>query len=163
MIKEPSTVLGINPGTRYLAIAVLRNHNLLEWRMKTFNGGWSKKKPTKAEGVISDFIKIYQPDVIAVKAVHPSRGSDNLKKVLSKILEITREHRIKSPQFSIKEVESFLAPGRRINKSALSELVVSEFPILQPELQREQQNKSCYYVRIFEAVAIAYLAQQGEN
>jgi len=159
MKTKSLTILGINPGTRYFALVVLRDGNLMDWRIKAFNGKWSEEKLRKARAIISNFIKIYQPNILAFKSLHPSRNSNNLKKLERKIFEIGKENQVKFRQYSIQEIESFLSPGRRINKRTLSEMIVSQYPILQPELHLEQRNKSSYYVRMFVAVAVATLAQ----
>ena len=44
MINEPVRIIGINPGTRYLGIAVFIGPEPREWRIKIFNGKWSKEK-----------------------------------------------------------------------------------------------------------------------
>ena len=71
MIREPITILGISPGTKYLGIAVLRGPELRDWRVKAFKGRWSEGKLGKIEAVLASLVARYDPDILAVKASIP--------------------------------------------------------------------------------------------
>lgn len=62
-------------------------------------------------------------------------------------------------QYSIDDIEQFFSPERNINKSKLAELICQRHPVLRHELEREQDNYNPYHVRMFEAVALATMAQ----
>ena len=95
MPKEPLKIIGINPGTRYLGIAVFEGPNLMDWRIKVLKGNWSKEKIKKAIKIISEFIDRYEPDALAIKKLHPSRRSRNLAQLTAKIKEFSRRKGLK--------------------------------------------------------------------
>jgi len=87
MIQEPLKILGINPGMRYLGLAVLYGQELLDWRIKVLDGKWSNEKIKKAIKILSDFFYQYEPTVMVIKKLHPSRRSENLLRLTNKIKE----------------------------------------------------------------------------
>ena len=64
MMKKPKTILGINPGAKYLGIAVFQGSELKDWRIKVFKGKWSKEKMDKVLEIISDYIFVFDVDAI---------------------------------------------------------------------------------------------------
>ena len=154
MAKESLKIIGINPGTRYLGIALFQGPELWDWRIKVFEGRWTKAKMEKIKEAILGFIKRYDPDVMAIKKLHPSRSSPNLKKLVANIKELSRRKGLKVCQYSIKELESFFNPEEKINKKGLAEVIASEYPVLSHEFSKEKSNKNAYHIRMFEAVAL---------
>jgi len=154
MPKEPLKIIGINPGTRYLGIAVLQGPELRDWRVKVLKGKWSKEKMKKAVEIISEFIDRYEPNVLAIKKLHPSRRSQNLAQLVDRIKEFSRRKGLKVFQYSIKDVEEFFIEEDKLNKKNLAEAIVLENPALFHELQKEKAHKNSYYIRVFEAVAL---------
>jgi Holliday junction resolvasome RuvABC endonuclease subunit len=155
MPKGPLKIIGINPGTRYLGIAVFQGPELVDWRIKALKGEWSKEKMKRATEIISDFIERYEPGVLAIKKLHPSRRSSNLARLVAKIKEFSKRKGLKVFQYSIKDLEDFFIQEEKLNKKNLAEAIVSENPALFHELQEEKSHKNPYYIRVFEAVALA--------
>jgi len=154
MLKESLRIIGINPGTRYLGLAVFQDRSLFDWRIKRLDGKWSKEKINKAIDVISDCIKRHDLKIIALKKLHPARSSKNLRLLVSRIKALARRKKIKVCQYSIKELEEFLLNEERHNKKALAEKMVSDYPCLIHELEKEKVHKNPYHLRMFEAVAV---------
>jgi Holliday junction resolvasome RuvABC endonuclease subunit len=155
MPKEPLKIIGINPGTRYLGIAVFQGPEIMDWRVKVLKGKWSKEKMKKAIEVISDFIERYEPGVLAIKRLHPSRRSRNLARLVAEIKEFSKRKGLKVFQYSIKDLEDFFIEEDKLNKKNLAEAIVLENPALFHELQKEKAHKNPYYIRVFEAIALA--------
>jgi len=155
MPKRTLKIIGINPGTRYLGIAVFQGPELSDWRVKVLKGKWSKEKMKRAVEIISEFIDRYEPGVLAIKKLHPSRRSRNLAQLTAKIKEFSRRKGLKVFQYSIKDVEEFFIQEDKLNKKNLAEAIVHENPALFHELQKEKEHKNSYYIRAFEAVALA--------
>jgi len=155
---EPIRIMGINPGTRYLGIAIFLGSELREWRIKIFSGKWSKEKMEKIKKAVQDFIEHYEPNILAIKKLHPSRSSKSLKYLVNRIREISRRKGLKVYQYSIKDIEKFFLPEEKTNKSKMVKVLVSEYPDLFHEFKKEKSNKNPYYIRMFESVALASLS-----
>ena len=155
MPKKPLKILGINPGTKYLGIAVHLGSELRDWRVKTIHGKWSREKMKKIKMIILSFIDQYEPNILAIKKLHPSRSSQNLKYLVTKIKELSKNNGLKVYQYSTKELENFFQLEEKTNKTKMAKTLASEYPDLFHEFNREKSNKNTYYIRMFEAVALA--------
>jgi Holliday junction resolvasome RuvABC endonuclease subunit len=147
--------LGLNPGTRYLGLALLEGPVLQDWRIRVVQGKGPKQKLAKAKEIIGLYLRQHQPDVLVLKRLHPSRSSRTLGRLVSEIKIMARRRQMRGVQFSIGEVESLLCPEGRKNKRRLAEVLASVYAVLHHELNREQENRNPYHVRMFEAVGLA--------
>lgn len=154
MQKKTINILAINPGTKYLGIAVFRDADLRDWAVRSIVGKWSKSKLIKIQSIVTDLISRYQPDVIALKTLDPSRRSRNLNSLICEIRQIAKRKGIGVQEYSIEDLKRFYSPEKRINKRQLAEIVATEYPALFNELNREEKHKNIYFGRMFEAVAL---------
>ena len=160
MNRRPLRIIGINPGTRYLGIAVLDGSELLDWRIKALEGKWSKEKMSKAIRIISELIEKYKSNFLAIKKLHPSRRSQNLARLVIHIKEFSKRKGLRIFQYSIKDLGGFFIPEKKQNKKNLAEAIVSGYPALFHELQKEKSNRNFYYIRVIEATALAAACAQ---
>lgn len=154
MTRGAIRIIGINPGTRHLGIAVFDGPELMDWRIKVLKGKWSREKMKRTVGIISEFIERYEPSVLAIKKLHPSRRSQNLTRLVARIKQFSIRKSLKVCQYSIKEIERFFIEGRRLNKQNLIEAIVKLYPEVHHDLKKERSHKNMYYIRAFEAVAL---------
>ncbi len=154
MVKKIITVIGINPGTRYLGISVFHGSELRDWRVKVVNGNRSKEKIERAMKIVSSFIGEYKPDALAIKKIHSSKSSINLNKLVIKIKEFSKKKDLMVYEYSIKELEEFFLPEGKTNKKKMTEIIASKYPVLLNEFNREKKRKNPYHIRMFEAVAL---------
>jgi Holliday junction resolvasome RuvABC endonuclease subunit len=160
MNRRSQKIIGINPGTRYLGIAVLDGSELLDWRIKALEGKWSEEKIKKAVEILSDLLDQYEPNALVIKKLHPSRRTENLLRLANKIKDFARRKKLKVYQYSIKEVEKLFIESEKLNKRNLIEAMVKLYPILHHDLSKERSQKNAYYIRAFEAVALASACSQ---
>lgn len=154
MNKKQHTVLAINPGMRYLGIAVFCGPVLNDWSVKVVCGKRSPEKLDKIILLIERLISDHCPNVIVLKKFHPSRSSNCLNVLSERIENLASDRNISLTHYSIEEIEEFYSPGSRINKTDLTELLCQQHPVLRAEFQKEKRNTNPYYVRMFEAVAL---------
>lgn len=154
MVKKITTIIGINPGTRYLGISVFHGSELMDWRVKVVQGKQSKEKIERAMKIVSGFIEEYRPDALSIKKIHSSKSSINLNKLVTKIKESSKRKRLKVYEYSIKELEEFFLPEGRTNKKKIAEEITSKYPVLSNELNSEKKRKNPYHIRMFEAVSL---------
>lgn len=155
MPKKTLKIIGINPGTRYLGISVFQDSDLRDWRIKVFQEKWSEHKIKKIKNTILRLIDDYEPNVLAIKKLHPSRSTKNLKFLTAWIKKSCKKKGLRILQFSIKELEDFFLLNEKLNKKNLTKKISSEYPELINQINREKSNKNPYYIRMFEAVALS--------
>jgi len=154
MPKRLLKILGINLGTRYMGIAVFEGPELKDWGVKVVKGRGLKQKMDKAQILFPNLVKRYEPNVLAIKKLHPSRSSLYLNWMTDKIKRDSKRKGLKVYQYSIGDLESFFSPEEKINKKKLAELIASRYPELFNEFGEEKGNKNPYHIRMFEAVAL---------
>ncbi len=154
MRKKPITILGINPGSKYLGIARLEDSVLMDWRIRALKGRWSKEKMFKVKTIISCLVEQYRPYALAIKKLNPRRSSPELDEMARQIIAFAADRNIRVYEYSIKDLESFLSPDKKINKKKLSEIITLKYPILYHELAKEKNHLNPYHIRMFEAVAL---------
>lgn len=156
-------IIAINPGWRYLAIAVFDESELREWRLKSIKGRGAKRKLERVKEILAGYIERYHPDILAIKKLHPSRSSANLDIMAAGIEADCREKGMGVYSYSIQEMESILSHSTRINKKELTKLLTSEYPELVHDLKREERSRNQYFVRMFEAVALGHVCLREIN
>jgi Holliday junction resolvasome RuvABC endonuclease subunit len=157
MPKEPLKILAIIPGTRYLGLAIFYGPQLRDWRIKDIREKRLKGRVEKAKKILSYFIARYEPQVLALKKLNPSRSSANLNQLIAKIKELAKKENLKLYQYSIEEIKAFFSEGKRLNKKGLAEKVAQWSPVLLSALEREKENKNSYHIRVFEAAALGLI------
>lgn len=147
-----NTILGISPGTRYIGVAVLRNGDLHDWKVKSYKGTWSDEKLEKAVGYIEKLIISHVISHIACKVPHDSRSSNGVNAIIEKIKEVALEYKIKFELYTIDDLKN-LFKMHFANRYILSEHVTRRYPELTSIFLRERMNKHKYHIRVFEALA----------
>jgi Holliday junction resolvasome RuvABC endonuclease subunit len=154
MHRKTTKIIGLNPGTRYMGIAVFYGSELRDWQVRNMDGRWSSDKMARVIMLLSSLIDCHKPDVLAIKRLHPSRSSPNLNKLVGRINELSKRKGLMVCQYTIDELKRHLQSENRMAKRDIAEIVVKEYPILSHELRKEHANMNPYYIRMFEAVAI---------
>ena len=154
MHAETHNILAVNPGVRYLGIAIFRGLELRDWRVRTFGRTPMPRKLNAVATLLSEIIGRHAIDGLVMKRVHPSRSSGNLARVAETIRTLARTRGISYREFTIEELKRLLSPGRILNKLHLMEEAAARYPFLFTEMEREQRHKNPYLVRMFEAVAL---------
>lgn len=153
-------IIGINPGTSNLGLAILQGNDLRDWRVKVFDGKWSMEKLKKIERVLNIYFDTYHFEVIALKKLHQNRSSKHLELLVTKICEMAKSRKIRLIQLSNNEIKHSILQNNHGNKKRLSEVIATRFPLLYKELEQDQKKpfwKSLYHARMFEAVALALI------
>lgn len=146
------TVLGISPGSRYVGIALLRNGELHQWKVKSYKGIYEPAKVDRTLLYIEKLIVMQIVHSIACKVPHPKRTSLVLNRVIQRIQEIAEEYKIDIRIYTIEDLKS-LFKMKFSNKYLLAEYVAKKYPQLNAILIRERKNKVRYHIRTFEAIA----------
>lgn len=157
MHHKTQNILGINPGTKYLGIAVFQGPNLRVWKIRVTKGRWSKDKKKRIKGIIHEYIDHYDLNTLAIKKLHPSRSSANLDTLVAEIKDYCRRKGLGIYSYSIEELEANFSNEGRINRIGLAEIIAQTYPVLFHEIEKERINKNPYYHRLFEAVALGSL------
>jgi len=156
-------IVCINLGTRYLGMAAFQGADLRDWRVRSFNGKWSKAKERKIVGVLKEYLNHWQPEIVVSKEVDHSRSSEQLDRLADSLAVILKEHGIRSKSFSIGLIKSHMLGEEPISKKALGEELIRRWPALGHDLRKERASRNSYYQRMFEAVALGSMCLKNLN
>ena len=147
-------ILAINPGSRYIGVAVFYGNALQDWQIKNVPGRPEKQKLAKAKDIVIRLIERHEPDMIVLKKLHSSRTSIHLKRIANLIEKLAYQRKIEIRSYSIKQVKDFVLSSKPKNKVRLAEVLANRYPDLMHEFKKEILSKNHYHIRMFEAVAL---------
>ena len=155
-ITDKQTVLGISPGTRVTGIAVFHDGELMEWKVKTINGAWSKLKLSLLTSYIGKTIDRYAARSMVVKILHESKSSSGLNMLIASLNLLAKEKRCLYYTCTIKDLKSLYKTYTVKNKDDLVEAICRKHPELIFVRNKEKKNRYRYYTKMFEAIACAH-------
>jgi len=154
-------VLGIDPGTRLMGVAVLEGDDLLYYAVKELRRMRPAFQLKRATGeVIRDLIERFRPDVIAYeKTFYVQQASSHLL--------VDQEHEIgrlgmaaglRVAGYSPLYVRQQLCADAYVTKQMVARVLIQRFP----ELARYRTNQTVrserYWLNMFDALAVAVVA-----
>jgi RNase H-fold protein (predicted Holliday junction resolvase) len=157
MPRKEINILTVNPGTKYIGLAVFQGPDLTYWGIKAFKGKWSKKKLDKIKSTLLNLIGRYGITRIVLKKVNHSRSSGNLNQLIKAIESLAEKNRLKVSLYRLGDVKKLLGQGAKVNKVDIAGLVVSQYSFLSSVLEKERKNKHPYFTRMFEAIGAGVL------
>lgn len=157
-MPKARTILGISLGTRTIGLAIIRNRQLNDCRVKTFPDKWSEKKQRKIVDFLSSELHRSHVGVLAIKLPHPIRGSRWLSGLLTEIQSIATSLHIEVHIYYIENIK--LLCNEIGNKKELGDYIVHLYPEVWNEHEKHQNDKHGYYTKLFEAIASAHLSIQ---
>ena len=121
-----------------------------------FLGKWEDDKLDKILIAIIKQIEIYQIKRIALKAPHPSHSSPQLHALINDIMGHAKAKRISCKTYSIEQLHRHYCPTEYCaNREHLMDQVMRQYPFVWSEHSKEKRNKRWYYLKLFEAIAVA--------
>lgn len=149
------TVLGISLGTRTIGIAMVRHQQLIDYRVKTFKGKWTKGKLDHIVAVLEDIIITQGVTYIAFKIPPLNRRSDALETLKETLIELAKNHKISIKSFDIHDIKKFCK--NQPNREGIIQFLSEKHAQLYRELCKENKNRNGYYIKLFEAVGVAFM------
>ncbi len=153
MPRKEINILAVNPGTKYIGLAVFQGPDLTYWGIKAFKGKWSKKKLDKIKANLLNLIDRYDITMIVLKRINYSRSFRNLNHLVEAIERLAMKKRLRISLYRLSDLKKFLAKDMKVNKMDIAELVVARYLFLSYQLEKERKHKHPYFVRMFEAIA----------
>ncbi|MEX1138910.1 MAG: hypothetical protein WEF53_06175 [Bacteroidota bacterium] len=147
-------ILAVNPGGRYVGLAVFYGSDLRDWRVRSLGRTPRNDREKVLINLVSKTIRIHGANALVIKAFHPARSPQHLRSLVRKVKEIAKAEGLRIRELSINELKAKLGSNGCANKRDLMENVAARYPFLYPELEREKKCKTHYPTRMFEAVAL---------
>lgn len=163
------TILGLDPGTRYLGFALLRGAQLLEFGVKEL---WNGERPYDVIGQARRFvlrrIALHAPDVVAIEAPYliPTPRAAVLSTLTQEIHERAKETGARVVELKPEEIRRAITGNPRATKYEVAQrLVATRFPELAALVPKKPKvpalwltSRERYWLHMFDALAIAVSA-----
>ncbi len=147
-------ILSIVPGSRYLGVAIFDGTELYDWGVRVVRGKEIGEKRRFVRKMIIEQRIRYGVNVLALKKFHPARSSHSLRHIVSEVTNCAASHGLAIHEFSIDDIKTNLLNTERVNKRDLMGEVAARYSFLFCDVQREEENKNPYRIRMFEAVGM---------
>jgi len=145
------TVLGLSLSPRSMGVVVFRNGELVDWELRHFKGCWCEQKLEKIAAAVQVLLAQYSPTLVALKRSKPSFRA-HVSVVSNRILSLIESTGVSLKHIPLTAIEKLT----HSNKYDLLQAVSQRFPVLAEYNKSKLQFLSRYYVKLFEAVAVAY-------
>ncbi len=164
MPKKNKRVLAIDPGTKYMGIALLDNGALIHCGVKVIRNRrspheilWSCRK------IILRLIKDFQPQVLVVEKTFFAQNKNTalLNVLVDEIRNIGRRKGLQVLGFAPSTMKKRICGNGRASKEEVARVIVSRFPELKVFLTQDRKWKERYHQNMFDAVALGVIAAYG--
>ena len=169
-MDQPMTILGIDPGTKEMGIAVLRGQQLLAYGVHTLRNG---ERPYdligQARRVVLGYLERHAPDVVAIEAplMLPTRRAAILSVIAQELRGRAKELNLKVVEITPQEVRQAVLGNPRATKIDVAEALVRQgFGELKELIPKRPvraalglRPKDKYWLHMFDALGLAVAAQ----
>jgi Holliday junction resolvasome RuvABC endonuclease subunit len=172
MSQKPPTILGLDPGTRYLGFALIRGKELLEFGVKELKNG---ERPYdvigQARRVVLRLIALHAPSVVAIEAPYllPTPRAAVLSTLTQEIHERAKETGAAVVELRPEQVRQALTGNPKATKYEVAQRLARErFPELAALVPQKPKvpalwltSRERYWLHMFDALGLA-IATEGE-
>ena len=152
--------LGISTNTRLLGLAIIKQGSLLDYSIHLHKSSWSPSKVTEIITSLEPCVRQYCINSVVLSIPHDYHQTEAFKHLISCIQAYFEAKQIPVNEVQAEALHSLCPPEQKKTKKALMKSLCDLFPQLSYCYLKEMRNKNKYYVKLFEAVAVASLHEQ---
>jgi Holliday junction resolvasome RuvABC endonuclease subunit len=167
------TILGIDPGTKEMGIAVLSGPRLLDHNVHTLrNGDHPYDIIAQARSVVLGYIKEYGPQVIAIEKPYllPTKRAALLSVIEQELAARAGEPRLTLVELTPEEIRQTVTGNLRATKLAVATALAQVFPLLAGKVPRPPTRAALglrstdrYWLHMFDALALCVAVRDRFN
>jgi len=164
MSNDPPRILAIDPGTRYMGIAILDGSELIYYGVNDFR----RKRPADTllgatRETLCGLIAEYRPSVLAYEKSFyvQSKNSVFLQAQEAEIKRVARMRGLKAVGYAPTTVRQLLCEDRWATKEEVADLLAARYPELLRYRNRSDWVSEKYWLHMFDAVAVAVVCAEA--
>jgi|SRR5690606_26385473 len=160
------TILGIDPGTKYMGVAVIRGTEFVAGGVKTLKNG---ERPHdvigQARKAILAYIEDYSPSIVAIEKplFFPTKRAALVSVIAQELQARAQELGIRVVQISPRDARRIVVGNPRARKIDVARAIVAmgfenlrpNLPINEPHPVHGHTAREKYWLHTFDAVAVA--------
>lgn len=143
--------------TRKVAIAIMRGQFLERYHISLHKGIFNTEKTDRILTRLQVLTRKYTITNVAILLPYEKHSTNHIKSLLGSVETYFKNQRIPVCTYYSDALHEICEEDEPKTKKVLMESISRLYPQLHRLYQREQRNKNKYYVRLFEAVALAYM------
>lgn len=153
--------LGISTNTRLLGLAIINNqHALVDYSIHLHKASWSPSKATSIITSLEPCVRQYCITRVKLSIPYAYHQTEAFRQLIYGIRAFFEAKGIPIYAETPEALHPLYPPGQKKTKKALMLTLTEQFPQLTYCYQKEIRNKNKYYIKLFEAVAVASLKEQ---
>lgn len=140
-IQIVNKILAVDPGSRYLGIAVMERGQLVHWGVKSIKMNQPpQKRINDAKKIVQKLIDFYQPQVLAIEKPLPhwSEQSKLLDKICEAIKETAKENKVRVREFTPRQIRKNVCGDPKATREEMAKILFMHFPELQVLLDQKK-------------------------
>ncbi len=150
-------VLGISTNTRLLGTAIIHKGLLTEYQVRLYKASWSPSKATRIITSLEPCVRRYCITEVILSIPPRHHQTAAFRELIGVIKTFCKERSIAVHTKTMSQVYSLCPADGWKTRNALMQVLVQRFPQLLYYHKKELRNKNKYYIKMFEAVAVAML------
>ena len=167
-MASPQTILGIDPGTRYMGMAVIRGPKLLAYGVHQLRNG---REPHdligQAKDVLLRYVRDFGPGIVAIERplLLPTKVASLLSTIGQELHARAKALGCSVLEMDARQVRSVLLHNPAATKLQIARLLAEFYPELAPKLPTRPARSAVgwrardrYWLHAFDALAVAQAA-----
>lgn len=152
-------VLGISTNTRLLGLAIIHQGKLLDYSIHLDKSPWSPSKANKIVTSLEPCVRQYCIKKVILSSPYAHHQTKAYQALISLLTKFFQEKNIPVYTESPETFYSLCPEGQKKTKKTAMKALAESFPELTYCYQKEVRNKTRYYIKLFEAVAVAAIRE----
>ena len=160
MSNNKSKILAIDPGTKYMGVALVENGVLIHSGVKVIRNRRSPHETLWAcRKIILRLINDFHPHILVVEKTFfaKSKNTALLNVLVDEIRNIGRRKGLQVIGFAPSTVKKRICGNGRAGKEEVARVIVSKYPELKVFLTQDRKWKERYHQNMFDAVALGMM------
>lgn len=159
-------ILAIDPGTKYMGVALIDKGALIYGGVKEIKNRKSPHENLRAcRKAILRMIQDFRPNIIAVEKTFfaNNRNSALLNVLTDEIKNIGKRKGLTVVAFAPSTIKKTICSNGHASKEEVAKAVIAKFPELKVFLTQDRKWKERYHKNMFDAVAITLTAAKAKG
>jgi hypothetical protein len=153
-----TVILGLSFNTRMLGLAVITENDLVDYHIELRKESWTPHKRELILTSLQPWFERYSIKNIALSIPYEKQTSQQTKQLIESLTRHCKEKNIRLATYNPKALRSFHREAQ--TKKEIMKMLAMKYPDLLFHYHKEMSNKNKYYVKLFEAAAVATIHWQ---
>ena len=153
-------ILGISTNTRLLGLAIIKQGGLVDYSIHLHKSSWSPSKANMIVTSLEPCVRQYCITSVVLSIPHAHHQTEAFRQLISCIRQYFAAQKIPVYTETIQALHTLYPKEQKKTKKALMQVLTLKYPQLTYSYQKEMRNKNKYYIKLFEAVAVATLHER---